>query len=626
MAKGTGKLKRPSLQRDELAQQPTRDLGSRRDVYEFGSPEPETAHADLSFQPLKTVNRKPLKKVRKRKAGPPQLEGRSSKSPRLEINESPSQTAKAPATGGTRKSRLRPEQHSNPQVVVIPIRKTSDASSKRGTSAKAKSPSPADRDLVDEEPEPRRATHNRPKAPRTTTARSTAPTSWPSASENLRIRIKPALSTATRPKKKKSGSAPVHKDLEQAKDSETAAGRRHQPQRGSTVKIPEPPEAEPPSNAASPSNSDAAFDADPPFDAREQSEASQDELVESAQEGHLEDTGQRDYLGQVFDFLATETQSGECDTVDATHIRQACREARERISEPEIKHNNILEDSRAIRALLTTYGRGKDDNHRKELKADAYKYLFKELIFYLEVLHSWLEDTYGNTTLSFEAMEIFAPMVRGIVSLKDEIASWKVHVIHPVYEDQSLRMVDNQIIAPLRKVDEEYRGILRRLEAAAQAKRTHKELTQRRKEKFEAEQQKERDVAVREKRWQRWQDLHIWRLQCEPDFKLRRRLVIDRQLFNVIVEASEDRDANGMKFERVPLFKERNSPPVRRMSPAMEGEWTDTQLGALIDGLKKFAGEFEQPLTFCNHVFIRKRSPCVPTDFYRVLSAGWPLA
>lgn len=226
------------------------------------------------------------------------------------------------------------------------------------------------------------------------------------------------------------------------------------------------------------------------------------------------------------------------------------------------------------------------------LKADAYGYLFRDIVGYLEALHGALQERFGDVQQSLEAMRILAPFVQEIVSFKDAIASWKVNIPQRYRNDRMIKDIDIKLIVPLRIVVATYRTTLSQLEATVRARSTHEELSQRRKQKLEAQRQKEDVAALRKQRWQRWQDLHVWRQQYEPDPHLRRRLFIDAQLFAAKVDEIDERDANGVKFERIPIFKERVSPPARRGSPPVEEEWTDEQMAALIDGLSSFAGTF----------------------------------
>jgi hypothetical protein len=53
----------------------------------------------------------------------------------------------------------------------------------------------------------------------------------------------------------------------------------------------------------------------------------------------------------------------------------------------------------------------------------------------------------------------------------------------------------------------------------------------------------------------------------------------------------EERDANGIIFERLPVFKSRSAPPHRHASTVDDDpEWTEQEETALLDGLKHCAG------------------------------------
>ena len=73
-------------------------------------------------------------------------------------------------------------------------------------------------------------------------------------------------------------------------------------------------------------------------------------------------------------------------------------------------------------------------------------------------------------------------------------------------------------------------------------------------------------------------------------------------LFAARFEVSDERDANGIKFERIPLFKERDSPP-HQASSVPEEEWTDRRMTALIEGLTNFAGTYFLYLEYSHVAF-----------------------
>jgi hypothetical protein len=105
------------------------------------------------------------------------------------------------------------------------------------------------------------------------------------------------------------------------------------------------------------------------------------------------------------------------------------------------------------------------------------------------------------------------------------------------------------------------------------------------KEIDDEEDRKAKAFESRTERWKRWQDLHIKRMICEPDARKRSKLAIKR------FEDVEERDANGVVFERLPVFTPRSAPPHRQVLTLDDSpEWTEQEETALLDGLKRYAG------------------------------------
>jgi hypothetical protein len=132
-------------------------------------------------------------------------------------------------------------------------------------------------------------------------------------------------------------------------------------------------------------------------------------------------------------------------------------------------------------------------------------------------------------------------------------------------------------------VEKSFRGHLKQLEDAKQQHKRRMAL-ERQLERDEEERQRELEAKeAREGRWKRWQDLHIVRMRHEPNPVKRRKLFITK------LEDMEERDANGFRFERVPVFKTRSTPHMHLTSSR---EWTEEQEEALLEGLQAFAGKY----------------------------------
>ncbi|KAF1953003.1 hypothetical protein CC80DRAFT_494903 [Byssothecium circinans] len=326
-----------------------------------------------------------------------------------------------------------------------------------------------------------------------------------------------------------------------------------------------------------------------PVDEEADPEEEEQQDQEEEEEDEIEEP--TDAINKVFKFLDSEARSGRCRTAEGLNLAQACNAARKTISMTEMTHDEVSLISKDIRALLKSYGGDPCKTPLKKLKVDAYGWLFRHLAQYLEVLYDWLSQQYGIIEESLAAMRIISPFIQDILAFKDSIADWKVPIPPRYQGDRLVKDVETNFIAPLRVVNEDYRALLSQLKDDAKCKMEHEELTRRRKERFEVEARKAEWEALKREKQKRWQDLHVWRMECEhPHLRnLRDHLRYDGELFDKLIEQAEETDANGTRIERVPVFKRRESPP-RRIVSTIEPEWTDEQLSALIEGLERYAG------------------------------------
>ena len=127
---------------------------------------------------------------------------------------------------------------------------------------------------------------------------------------------------------------------------------------------------------------------------------------------------------------------------------------------------------------------------------------------------------------------------------------------------------------------------LSKLEEVLQRHKEQAALERKMKEAWDTENARIEAAKAIEARKKRWQNLHIVRMQCEPDVYKR------RNLFHTSFEDVVERDANGVVFERLPVFRPRSTPPHSQMSEsADEVEWSEAEETALLEGLQEFAGK-----------------------------------
>ena len=227
------------------------------------------------------------------------------------------------------------------------------------------------------------------------------------------------------------------------------------------------------------------------------------------------------------------------------------------------------------------------EKDQRAFKGDAYGHVFRAVILYLEALYIWLDENDGAVADSLGALRILSPLIRQILAFKDTIADWNVFVPKHFKGDRIIKDVDISLIAHLRHVDKTYRRCLSRLEATEQHRKQQAELDRKMKEQKEEEDRKTISLEAQTQRWKRWQDLHIKRMLCETDPRRRLRLAITK------LKDLEEKDANGVVFERLPVFTSRSAPPHRQASTLDDSqEWTEQEETALLDGLKRYAGTF----------------------------------
>lgn len=288
-------------------------------------------------------------------------------------------------------------------------------------------------------------------------------------------------------------------------------------------------------------------------------------------------------FGIVFQFAGAEERDGECATKWGRILRRRCARARVILCRsgddgPSLDDIAKLKDN--LVGLLTSTN-GKIGEHRRvHFKRDAFAYLFRELTLVLEAMHDKLQKMEGDITASSGALTIVYHFLDKMLVFKDTMDSWKVKVPQRSQGDRLIRDVESNLIVPLRDIAKEFRVLLQQLKRAEQGRQAMLE-AQREYAAREQEliRQEEEFRSGRERR-KRWQDLHIVRMQCEPDLARRRRLRFAELL------QTQEIDANGRPFERIPFLGERSAPPSTWIAAVSDREWTTEQESALLDDLQ----------------------------------------
>lgn len=327
----------------------------------------------------------------------------------------------------------------------------------------------------------------------------------------------------------------------------------------------------------------------------------------------------------IFEYADATGRDGDCQTEEANNIRGACQSARRLIADSDVTLEQLGEINDEILGLLRAYVTSSQVyGYRVSLKTDAYAYLFRDVSRYLRVLHKWLGEHFGDFESSLTAMRIIAPLVRSILATKDQIAYWKVKIPVRYKNDRLVKDVERDLINPLRRVDQVYNARLRILEDTVKKQSVHEKALQEGREMFAAREKKRQDAANIVVRRKHWIDLHVYRLQVESDPGRRQALSFREDYFTSMTQSREERDSNGIAFERLDVFRKRDSTPAKHSSVGKLEDWTGEQLAALVEGLTEFAGELSVLcfiLTRSNMYRIRR----VPPDFQELLRQARPI-
>jgi chemotaxis protein histidine kinase CheA len=307
----------------------------------------------------------------------------------------------------------------------------------------------------------------------------------------------------------------------------------------------------------------------------------------------------------VFDFLELDKRPGRCQTKLGIDIRRICKESCTQLEDEDESLATIMEDLQNLRSALNGIGSSVEEDDRRAFKGDAYVYIFRALTQYLQALYGWLEAKYAPVTQSLEAMRILSPLIHEILAFKSTIAKWDISIPQRYKGDRIIKDVETGLIVHLRQVDKTFSVRLSRLENM-ERDRVQQERFMRQMEEKEEEARRRKEAAdSRNKRRARWQDLHIARKLCEPPGDRRDKL-------NFTWPEDLEKDANGVPFERLAVFKARSIPPQHRASDlAEEPEWTEDQESALLKGLEVFTGESHALLAYMRPTLMMNIGPRV---------------
>jgi hypothetical protein len=514
------------------------------------------------------------RKYPKRKAETGQLEaGNALKSPRIQ-KAKPNTIKEVGAS--TDSFHDRPQIRRSKPVVMIPARKSSNLanSAQGGRTAKEAEPGvEEERTLIAEHEE---------EVPNTTSHRKELPveavTQEPAKNAGKtheKIHAGPRRSARANPQSKQTSSGAAKSAGNRRTHIPDKAPQRSQAVQMEVETTQQDAEEEACNQAGQASNAQE--------DATSETEA--DEVEDEVQE---DDANQFTELDRVFKFLDCQERDGDCQTAEGIELYEACRGACELIINNNIPLQEISDTVDTIRQKLTTT-RSITGEKREFFKVDAYGHLFRSLTRFLESVHDWAvhnADTVGHLS----ALRLVTPLVRDIISFKDTLASWST--FHRRYrEDRNIKQVEQNLIVPLRKVAQAYRAELEQLEHIEKNRKKREKLQALRQEQEEEEERKTEAQRAYKEKAKIWQYLEIARLMCEPDIHRRRMLIPPKR------DKAGERDANGVVFDRVPLFLPRETPPP--LAPNIKLKpWTDDESTTLAEALQRFAGMYTSTLDY----------------------------
>ncbi|CAI6332473.1 unnamed protein product [Periconia digitata] len=693
---GNGKLRRPTFMRHDLAELSRQNLAARRDVYDVPVDSPGKDIYESPFKLPTTMNKKPLKRVKKGKKGkeveamnsdrnstskqpavrqssadtgvagwlsevdvegqPDQVEvdaGASSPPPTLPVLETPTLQTTLPLRKSKRKVQTEPSnlKRSKKSPRLTPTHDASDTAVKENDTEEVRLRNSHPK-VVIPAAERRHTIHSiikqphTQKAPESAQSRRSEPLTESSASQKNKSEAQLQTGTVI-PVPDESQSAPrrgrppktrasnVVTDQTQSSSAQGMQLEMKSPGVTSTpASIPRrrgrPSKNQVPVSATGEGESRPAFanqsinrNGGHEEEKKEEDEEGEEEDAAAEPNGTseqvlpLEGPNESDFaseegseksdgeilddLDQVFKILDTPRRRGDCATEEGASIAWFCREA----IQSSTKSNWTLEDiacsAKNLRKQLEKCGANANDAKLKSIKLDTHAYLFRDLVRYLAMIFNWLEENHGPIDQSLPSAEIMLLVIGAIISLKDKISTWKGPMPHHDFGNRLIKDIESKIIVPLRAVQKQYCKVQTELKTEAINKMNYDRIRQRSMEKAQEAAQKQKNEELYYQKKLHWQDLHLIRQKYEPDWDLRKRLFFRTDEFERLLKQSEERDANGQKFERLPVFKERESPMARHSLPITDVIWEDANIEALIEGLRKYYGPDVFPTIFADY-------------------------
>lgn len=209
-------------------------------------------------------------------------------------------------------------------------------------------------------------------------------------------------------------------------------------------------------------------------------------------------------------------------------------------------------------------------------------FVFQDLLRFFGLLDSEEEGLY----LEGFGLDVIIELARCIESFHEKTAYMREDNSSESKGLDSRADISEKLVKSLKKIckafEEERNELLAAEEIQASSLRREEEIACQERRKARLRERRERAEARRNE----WHSLHVARLAAEPDPRRFPHLRLKE------LASDTDLDANGELFERLELFAPRTqaSPAVLQNQFIERSEWTDPELAALLDGLKRFAG------------------------------------
>lgn len=270
-------------------------------------------------------------------------------------------------------------------------------------------------------------------------------------------------------------------------------------------------------------------------------------------------------------------------------IVNLCNEAMDKLSSDEDPAADFAHIGERVDELYIADEESEPDFKDVSMSKDIHAHLFPKLVQLLRhTVEHYEENDVGDSAdsrLTPGHLRTVIDLIKLILDLGDGAKKYD----NPPPELALLKPVQNGIIAPLKPMHAALKRELRRHDDIAHHKATQQRLAAFRVLATQREAQEERRTAHAKRVRDKWHQLHLERIYAEggiPTQQKRRHLALP------IADEVEERDHNGLPFERLEVFGPRIGPSPALVEQARQNNvWSMPELAALEEGLQKYMGE-----------------------------------